>query len=279
MVESTTLNESGNGSLSFQLMASRTLRIAFLHLAPIPGALARNRHLVTVALIKAADTGATWILTPELAVSGYTFADSLGTQWIEPQPDHWVAKIHRFAASRRLTIFLSHPERDPQSDLLFNSIFAIDPDGRLAGSHRKINALRVGSEAWSTPGTQATACRLAQFGTVGLLICADAYSPGIANSLKAQGATMLVSSAAWAPGIHGPNGEWERCTKDTGLPLFVCNRTGPDRTLDFTKAETVVAQNGRRLFSLSSERSAIFVIEWDLKTGTLAHSDYQRILL
>ena len=260
-------------------MALRTLRIAFLHLAPIPGALARNRHLVTVALIKAADLGATWVLTPELAVSGYTFADSLGTQWIEPQPDHWVAKINRFAARRRLTIFLSHPERDPQSDLLYNSVFAIGPDGRLAGSHRKINALRVGSEAWSTPGTQATACRLPEFGTVGLLICADAYSPGIANSLKDQGAKMLVSSAAWAPGLHGPNGEWERCTKDTALPLFVCNRTGPDRTLDFTKAETVVAQNGRRLLSLSSERSAIFVIEWDLKTGTLATQEYQRILL
>ena len=47
----------------------------------------------------------------------------------------------------------------------------------------------------------------------------------------------------------GQNGEWERCTKDTGLPLFVCNRTGPDHTLDFTTAETVVAQNGRRLLS------------------------------
>jgi predicted amidohydrolase len=260
-------------------MTVPTLRIAFLHVAPIPGALAQNRHLITLALMKAADLGAHWIVTPELAVSGYSFADSLGTEWIEPQPDHWMSKVQRFAARRRLTIFLSHPERDPESDRLYNSLFAIAPDGRLAGSHRKINTLRVGSESWSTPGTQATAFRLAPFGTVGLLICADAYSPGIANSLKAQEAKALVSAAAWAPGLHGPNGEWERCTKDTGLPLFVCNRTGPDRTLDFRKAETVVAQNGQRLLSLSSERSAIFLIDWDLKAGTLASSDYQRILL
>ena len=45
------------------------------------------------------------------------------------------------------------------------------------------------------------------------------------------------------------------------------------------KAETVVAQNGQRLLSLSSERSAIFIIDWDLKAGTLASSEYQRILL
>lgn len=37
---------------------------------------------------------------------------------------------------------------------------------------------------------------------------------------------MLISSAAWAHGFHGPNGEWERCTQNAGLPLLVCNRTG-----------------------------------------------------
>ena len=133
--------------------------------------------------------------------------------------------------------------------------------------------------AWSTPGTEATTVHVAPFGHVGLMICADAYTPGIAMSLKAQGAKALVSSAAWAPGLHGPNGEWERCTKDTGLPLFVCNRTGQDRTLDFRKAESVVVQNGTRLLSLSCERSAIFMIDWNLTTGTLVGSNAQRILL
>jgi 5-aminopentanamidase len=111
---------------------------------------------------------------------------------------------------------------------------------------------------------------------VGILICADAYSPGIAQSLQAQGAQLLVSSAAWAPGLHGPDGEWERCTRDTGLPLFVCNRTGPDRTLDFTEAESVIVKDGERLLVFRSERSAIFTIEWELKTQTLVTQAYQR---
>jgi 5-aminopentanamidase len=114
-------------------------------------------------------------------------------------------------------------------------------------------------------------------GHVGILICADACSPGIAGSLKAQDARMLVSSAAWAPGFHGPNGEWERCTKYTGLPLLVCNRTGPDRTLDFRKAESVVVKDGKRLLSLSSTRSTLFVIDWNVQAETLATPHYQRI--
>lgn len=259
-------------------MTTPLLRIAFLHLAPVPGAVAQNRHLITGAITKAACAGAGWIITPELAVSGYTFADTIGTGWIEPQPDHWMRRICSLAARLHVTLFLSHPEQDSRAQQFHNTLFAIGPDGRIAGRHRKINALRVGSEAWSTPGTEATAFRLAPFGPIGLLICADAYTPGIAKSLKAQGATVLVSSAAWAPGLHGPNGEWERCTVDTGLPLFVCNRTGQDRTLDFRSAESVVVQGGKRLFSLSCEQSAIFLVDWNLDTGTPAGTA-QRMLL
>jgi 5-aminopentanamidase len=155
----------------------------------------------------------------------------------------------------------------------------IAANGAIVGTHRKIHTLRVGSEAWSTPGTQAVAIPVPPFKRVGMLICADAYTSKIAKSLLNQGAQLLVSSAAWAPGLHGPNGEWERCTLDTGLPLIVCNRTGPDQTLDFRQAESVVAKDGRRLLSLSSARSAIFGIEWDVNTQTLATQDYQTVYL
>jgi predicted amidohydrolase len=260
-------------------MISPNLRIAFLHLAPVPGDLAGNRRLIETAIVQAAQAGAAWILTPELAVCGYSFADRIGTDWIAPQPDEWMTQMSRLAARLRITLFLSLPEQDVRTKQLHNSLFVIAPDGTLTGAHRKINALRVGSEAWSTPGTEAIAVAAPPLDHVGLLICADAYSPGIAGSLRRQGARMLVSAAAWAPGFHGPNGEWERCTRDTGLPLFVCNRTGPDLTLDFTKAESVVAKDGERRLSMSAARSTIFLIEWDLLRQDLAAPSYQRIEL
>jgi predicted amidohydrolase len=97
------------------------------------------------------------------------------------------------------------------------------------------------------------------------MICADAYAPWIAQRLRELGAKILVSSAAWGPGPYGPSGEWERVTSDTGLPLLVCNRTGMDRTLDFTHAESVVVKEGRRLYSMASETSAVFLVDWDLR--------------
>jgi len=260
-------------------MAQPTLRIAFLHLAPIPGDLIQNRRTIETAITRAAQTGASWILTPELAVCGYTFADTLGTDWIEPQPDQWVSALCRLATRFRVTLFLSHPERDHKTDTLYNSLFVIAPDRCVVGSHRKINTLRVGSEAWSSPGNRAESIVVSTVGRVGLLICADAFTPAIANSLKTHGARILVSAAAWAPGLHGPNGEWERYTKDTGLPLLVCNRTGPDRTLNFTQAESVVVQDGKRMLSFRSLRAAIFVIDWDLATNHLASTRFQQIAL
>jgi predicted amidohydrolase len=255
------------------------LRIALLHLAPLPGDLAHNRRLIETAVITAAGpgVGAAWIMTPELGVCGYSFADSIGTEWILPQPDPWMEDFCRLVSRLHATVFLSHPERDRSSNHLHNTVFVIAPDGTIAGKHRKINTLRVGSEAWSTPGDHVAPLPVPPFESVGIMICADAFSPTIAGSLKAQGAEFLVSSAAWGPGLHGPNGEWERCTGDTGLPLVVCNRTGRDVVLDFTGAQSVVAKNGRRLLSMSSERSAIFVVDWDLTSQELIAPNPRRI--
>lgn len=266
-------------SLRAEIVPARTLRIALLHLAPIPGEVARNRQLVERAVTTAAESGAAWILTPELCITGYTFADRIGTDWILPQPDAWMTGFCRLTARLGVTVFLSHPERDPHSGKLHNTVFAIAPDGTIAGKHRKINTLRVGSEAWSSPGERATALPVPPFKQVGILICADAASKEMAKNLKGQGAEILVSAASWAPGLHGPSGEWERCTVETGLPLIVCNRTGPDRTLDFTKGESVVVQSGRRILSFSSPRSTLILLDWDVMGNTPATSEYQTVPL
>ena len=235
-----------------------------------------NRRLVETAVATAAGQGAAWVLTPELCIPGYAFADAIGTDWIVPPPDPWTQDFCRLVARLHVTVFLSHPERDLRTATLHNTVCVIAADGAILGTHRKINTLRVGDEAWSSPRDRVTPIPAEPFRRVGILICADAYSPGIAQSLKAQGADLLVSSAAWALGLHGPDGEWERCTRDAGLPLFVCNRTGRDRTLDFTRPESVIVNDGARLLSLRSARSAIFAIAWDLTTQTLATQAYQR---
>jgi hypothetical protein len=58
----------------------------------------------------------------------------------------------------------------------------------------------------------------------------------------------------------------------------VCNRTGIDRTLRFTAAEeSLVVKDGQRLCTFTSERSAMFLITWDLETQTCLTAEHQRV--
>jgi hypothetical protein len=110
---------------------------------------------VPTAVTTAAGLGAVWIITPELCICGYAFTDQIGTDWILSQPDPWMIDFCRLVAQLRVTVFLSHPERDRQTAKLHNSVFVIAANCAILGRHRKINTLRVGAEAWSSPGGQA----------------------------------------------------------------------------------------------------------------------------
>jgi predicted amidohydrolase len=244
------------------------MRIAFLHIAPLPGEVEHNQRLIEAGITIAAQAGAHLVLTPELATTGYGFNDRIGTNWITTQPDTWVRGICDLARGHQTAVLLGHVERDEVHGRLHNSLFAISAAGELLGRHRKVHTLRVGSEAWSTPGCGATVLDLLPNVKAGLLICADACSIELPRQMKMSGATILLSAAAWAPGPHGPNGEWEQITRQVGLPLFVCNRTGND-VLSFVNAESVIDYRGSRLMSMTSAQSTVFVVDWNVEQESL----------
>lgn len=240
----------------------KELRIALCHLEAKPGEIANNRLRVARAVEIAAREGADWIVTPELCVPGYGFADKIGTDWIQPQPGTWMKAMMKQASDLKVTLFLSHPERDSSTGRLYNTVFVIGSDGKILGSQRKIRTLKHGSESWSSPGERSEPIDVPPFGRAGVLICADAWADDIARKLRYRGADILVSSAAWTPGEHGPGDAWERRTRETGIPLVVCNRTGMDTNIDFSESESVVASQGKRLYAFRSKSSAIFFVDW-----------------
>lgn len=254
-----------------------TLRIAMLHLAPRLGDVAYNYRVLEMALHTAAALGADWVLTPELCLCGYQFRRRLGTEWILSAPDAWVEQVRQMAMRLHLTVFLSHPEREAQGQKLYNTVFVLGADGALLGTHRKVHVVPV-AEDWSSRGDQVVPIYVPPV-PVGILICADAYTPPLARHLQAQGAALLVSAAAWGPWPHGPHDAWEQRTIETGLPLFVCNRTGSDDTLNFDDAESVVVKDGKRLLAFRSPQATMLLVEWDLPTHRLLHQQAQPLAL
>ncbi|WP_216827539.1 carbon-nitrogen hydrolase family protein [Alkalihalobacterium elongatum] len=236
----------------------KKIKVALLHLLPIAGDLTNNHSLVEKAVSQAAAQNADWIVTPELVVSGLQFDHLIGTDWIKEQPDEWMNHFMGLIKTLNTTVFLGCAERSKDNEL-FNSVFVINQVGELVGKQQKLARI----DRWSTSGNELEPINLGDV-KVGILICADAYTKRIADTLKENGAEMIVAPSSWGPGLHGPNGEWEQRSIDTGLPLIVCNRTGEDKDVSFWKAESSVIINGKRILSHRSEKSAILTFEWDL---------------
>jgi predicted amidohydrolase len=164
--------------------------------------------------------------------------------------------------------FLSHPERDSATGRLFNSLFVIDRDGGLLGRQRKLYPTPI-SEGWASGGELRPPVLVDEI-RVGLLVCADVYAAEPARRLRAAGAQLFVSSAAWWPGEWGPSGEWEARTLDTGLPMIVCNRTGREDDTHMLDAESVIVDRGVKLLTLRASDSTVFVVDCLIDDGHIA---------
>ncbi len=246
--------------------APDALRLALLHLDAEPGDIAGNRSRIEAGIREAVSQGADWIMTPELAETGYNFAKRIGTDWIAPFPDAWISKLAAIARDNRVALFVGFAERDAKSGKLHNSVAVIDRDGTLRGTYRKQRP--VGSvEAWSTAGSGGAPFVIDGI-PVGVLVCADTWRPEPAARLREQGAAILIAPSAWPPvdGM-GPGDVWERRSAETGLPLVVSNRTGREPELDFTLGESVVAAGGERRFAFTADRTRLFFVDWDRRQG------------
>lgn len=248
----------------------RKKRIALLHLLPIAGDIKFNQNLIEKAVKQAAEKNVDWVITPELATSGLQFTHIIGTDWIKHQPDKWMSYFHDIVKSLKTTVFIGCAEKSKQDNKLYNSVFVINEKGRLIGKQKKITRV----DNWSASGELIEPIDLGDI-KVGVLICADSYTRNIADILLNKGAKILVAPSSWGPGLHGPNGEWEQRSIDTGLPIFVCNRTGKDKTVSFWEAESLVIKNGKRLLSHKSSQSSILIFDWNLDELNLISSNFE----
>ncbi len=245
------------------------LRLSLLHLAPTAGDPAGNARNIQRAMRVAAARGAELAITPELALPGFLFPSN-SVDWIEWQPDRWLLTIAATARHLGIGVLVGAAERDTGSGNLHNSAFLIDQNGAISGHCRKIN---VAADGWSRAGDTVMPMQWRAL-RIGGLICADAYTPDIAASLRARGADILISPANWGPGVHGPAGEWEQRSRETGLPFIVCNRTGREQGLDFSAAESVVIVGGKRLMVHRSPHPVTLTLDWDTAAGLPGSPDF-----
>lgn len=245
-----------------------TIRIALIHLDARPGEVDLNRRRIESAISEAVAQKADWIMTPELAETGYGFARKIGTEWIENFPNKWILSLAESARRNKVALFIGMAEKDSTTGKLHNSVAVIGRDGVIQGTYRKHRVVNGPAERWATPGMENNLFIVDGI-PVGLLICADSYKTEIASRHKLMGARILLSPANWPPaGEMGPKGYWEARTVETGLPLIVNNRTGSEPDIDFSAGESTVVLGGKRVLTFTSPDTRVFLVDWDYRSGT-----------
>jgi len=87
---------------------------------------------------------------------------------------------------------------EEDADRVYNAAVLIGPDGDLLLHHRKINELDIGHDVYDLGDRLEVAST--PFGTVGVMICADAFAEGqvVTRTLCYMGADVILSPSAWA---------------------------------------------------------------------------------
>jgi predicted amidohydrolase len=241
-------------------MTNQSIRISMLHTDPRYDNVLHNIELLEALCLRALQSEPDLIVMPELAISGYEFYEKIGSEWIKDVIPEAIDRFSRFARKHGVALILGCPRFSEKTKKYHNAAIFIDEQGQVVGEHYKINVVYPGSESWASPGSEIRP--VAWNGQkIGLLICSDAYTKDISEELAKQGADVLISLAAWAPGFHAPSGEWEQRSTETGLCLIVCNRTGKEKNLEFTGGSSVVVAGGRRLVDYSDKQPAVLSLD------------------
>ncbi|MFI0538162.1 nitrilase family protein [Streptomyces sp. WSLK1-3] len=144
---------------------------------------------------EAADNGATLIVLPELANTGYAFttreeayahAEEVPSG---PSCQAWADLAH----SRQLYVVAGLSERSGEQ--LFDTAVLIGPDGFI-GKYRKTH-LWDREKLIFTPGDLGYPVFDTRIGRIGLLVCWDIWFPEVPRLLAVQGADVICSVNNW----------------------------------------------------------------------------------
>ena len=173
----------------------RSFTLALVQMRVDGGEKQRNLARTVERIAEAAKNGAQVALLPECMDLGWTHPSALSEA--EPIPDGFpCSELRRAAKQNHLYVCAGVTEKS--GDRVFNSAVLIDPDGEVLALHRKLNELEIGHPFYA----QGDRLQVAEteFGTFGLMICADAFAKDrvISRSLCYMGADVILSPCAWA---------------------------------------------------------------------------------
>ncbi|MBB3664738.1 putative amidohydrolase [Prauserella sediminis] len=221
-------------------------RLACAEFAPVVGDPDGNRARVVEWIARARACGADLAVLPELATSGYVFADEAEAQAAAMPADD--ATLAAWAdAAGETTVVVGFCELGGDGGL-YNSAAVLD-DGRVRAVYRKTH-LWDRERLVFRPGEEPAPVVDVSAGRIGVLICYDLEFPEMPRSLALRGAELLVAPVNW-PVVPRPDGERPpevvqamAAARTNRVFVAVCDRGGIERGQEWTRGTVVIDESG-----------------------------------
>lgn len=179
-----------------------------------------------------AAAGADLLVLPEMAATGYIFADRDAILPVaEPASGPTFRALSAVAARHRTWIVAGFPERC--GDRLFNSALVINRDGELAFVYRK-TLLYTADETWASPGDSGYRSFDTGVGRFAVGICMDLNDDRFIAWLLADRPDVLAFPTNWVDEGTDVWSYWVARLWGTGVTLAAANTWGHEAGTDFS---------------------------------------------
>ncbi len=176
-------------------MNTKPFRLALIQMQVRGGDRDWNVNHAVELIAEAAANGAEVALLPECMDLGWTHPSSLEMAEAIPEGQSCQSLMK---AAKQHSIYVCAGLTERSNGQVFNSAVIIDKHGKVLCRHRKLNELGIAHDCYAQ-GDRLNVVET-EFGTFGLLICADANTKGriLSRSLCYMGADVILSPTAWA---------------------------------------------------------------------------------
>lgn len=179
-------------------------------------------------------------------------------------PDDFLARVRRIAQERRIAVCTGYVAEE--GDRLFNAGALIARDGRFVGAHRKCFLWAFDRDCF-TPGQRIEPLD-ADFGRVGVLVCADARLPEVPATLAARGAQLILQPTGWvnagtadAPWNPQPDFLIPARAAEHGIPVASASKWGAELDTTFVGSSLICDGDGHILAQCGPAETTVIAAE------------------
>lgn len=238
------------------------MKIAVAQINTTVGDFAGNAQCIIDCMARARAAGATLLIAPELAVSGYPPEDLLFRADFCRQAEEAVEKIAAHALG--ITAIVGFPRL--ANGRRFNAAALLE-NGRVAAVYDKQklpNYTVFDEKRYFDTGDQPLVFEHAGR-RIGVTICEDLWFPEPAEQARAAGAELIVSINASPYHLNKLDERYEVMrarVRETGLPLLYVHWTGGQDELVFDGASFALDAAGKVTYQAASFEEALDIVDF-----------------